>query len=337
MKRITFKKHIRRYSLLILFMTVGQLIYAQSYTLNTFADTYTDITGTSLTNGLTWDEPELVVNIGFDFTAFGHTNSTLISVASGALMAIEGSNDTVIVLGPTLADLADRGCDTLVDWEGEPGGLSEISYRVDGAVGSRIFKMQWKNAGFYWEIDDDNISDDYVNLQMWLYEGSNIIEYRYGPNSVNSPQLSYDGYAGHVIVQGKYISVDNDEYFLGNEIIGNPNSPTLINNTNSNFTGLTGSIPNGMVYQLSQAPDAVQDIAVKGKVSIYPNPTEAFAHLQNVELADIEKIEVWNMLGQKSLEVEPSLDVDLSSLAAGSYLLQIYLADGVLSGVAHRK
>ena len=41
--------------------------------------------------------------------------------------------------------------------------------------GRRVLKIEWKNAGIYEEYYDDKVSNDYINFQLWLYEGTNDI------------------------------------------------------------------------------------------------------------------------------------------------------------------
>ena len=72
-------------------------------------------------------------------------------------------------------NLVDRASDT-VKWDGMTDSLSPVSYQLGGVPGSRILKVEWKNAGFHMDIAADNKSVDFVNLQIWLYEESNDIE-----------------------------------------------------------------------------------------------------------------------------------------------------------------
>jgi hypothetical protein len=49
-----------------------------------------------------------------------------------------------------------------------------VSYLTTGALGSRIFTMQWYSVS-----DLMNQANNY-NFQVKLYEGSNVIEFHYG-------------------------------------------------------------------------------------------------------------------------------------------------------------
>ena len=83
------------------------------------------------------------------------------------------------------SDLVDR------DTSGN-GSSSPISYTLSGTAPSRIFKLEWKNAGFFNPIDNATSYDDFINLQLWLHEGSDAIEVRFG--------------------NGNYVSSNNDLY-----------------------------------------------------------------------------------------------------------------------------
>ncbi len=330
MKNLLTQRAVRIYSIMLLIIISTAKTQAQSYTLTTLTDTYTDITGTSLSNGMTWDDPEYTVPIGFDFEAFGYTTSSLEFFDVGASLAFSAGIDTLVILGPDFSDLADRGCDNMT-WEGEPGGLSDISYTVDGAVGSRIFKLEWNNAGFFEDINDDNVSSDYVNMQLWLYEGSNIIEYRYGPNDVSSPTLNYEGLSGPVIAQGIF-DIDNGE-LDGFEINGNPSAPSMATYNGNPFTGVSGVIPDGTVYRLTPDPTAVNHISLLGTIKLYPNPTESILHIADMDISEIEKIEIWNMLGQKIENYTAQSELDVSTLNPGLYNIKAYTSEGIYQSV----
>ena len=57
-------------------------------------------------------------------------------------------------------------------------------YFIEGSAGSRIFKVEWLRQYFYSQNNNANIGD-VISFQVWLYEGSNKIEFRYRQGSVN--------------------------------------------------------------------------------------------------------------------------------------------------------
>jgi hypothetical protein len=63
-------------------------------------------------------------------------------------------------------------------------------------------------------------------------------------------------------------------------------------------------------------------------IAVYPNPTNAVLHLQMPTTTTLEKVTVYNNLGQVVLE-EKGTDLNVSSLAAGVHYLDIQTTEGV--------
>ena len=53
-----------------------------------------------------------------------------------------------------------------------------LSYKITGEVGQRTIVFQWKNI-----IPENDIDNDYLNLQLRINEASNTVDYIYGPYS----------------------------------------------------------------------------------------------------------------------------------------------------------
>ncbi len=53
---------------------------------------------------------------------------------------------------------------------------SGVFYELTGAIGSRILKVDYKNMKWYYSASPVNL----VNFQIWLYEGTNVVEFHYG-------------------------------------------------------------------------------------------------------------------------------------------------------------
>lgn len=62
----------------------------------------------------------------------------------------------------------------------------KILYEVSGNAPSRIFKVEYNNVGLF----DDTLDVDSLNFQIWLYEGSNAIEYRAGYANIPDTQFA---------------------------------------------------------------------------------------------------------------------------------------------------
>src|SRR6188472_2167591 len=81
------------------------------YSLATFTDTYTDLTGTtSLNNGEIWDDPTFIMPMAFPFEINGHAVTELEFYGVGALMQAPTSDPLVYTnIFAFEADLIDRG------------------------------------------------------------------------------------------------------------------------------------------------------------------------------------------------------------------------------------
>jgi hypothetical protein len=183
------------------------------YTLTTLSEAYADLTGsTSINNGEIWDDPEYFVPIGFPFELNGHPISILQFQGSGSLLASPTEDpDIATAVFPFEMDLVDRG---------ELAGVSAspLSYKVEGATGSRILKVEWKNAGSYEELFEGNSQDMFINFQLWLYEGTNRIEFRFGSNNINDPALFYGNFGIYLGLTDADLSTDeftNSHFFSG--------------------------------------------------------------------------------------------------------------------------
>jgi hypothetical protein len=212
-----------------------------TYMLQTFNDTYTDLTGTtSLNNGEIWDDPDYIIPVPFPFYVNGNEVVVLAFAGTGALLlSPTGNPDYFELIIPFEADLMDRGA--LLGLSSE----SPLSYRVDGAPGSRILKVEWNNAGSYDEMEFAGTMDMYINFQMWLYEGIDMIEYRFGPSSITDGDLFYSGESGALIglvsLDVALLELYNEHFLVGDA--GNPMLSIIDDYIN-------GTPPEGTVYRL---------------------------------------------------------------------------------------
>lgn len=233
--------------ILCLFYTAAQS-QTFPYYFSTTEGVYTPlVNGTSVNNGQVWDDPEILAPLGFDFTFWGTTIDQVYMLPDFAINAFgvpppAQSSPLIISYG---ADLVDRGFD-------DDNSLSPISFLTEGVVGSRIFKLEFSNAGFY---NDDN-DNDFVNTQLWLYEGSNDIEIHFGPSQTSSVgEDLYDGYSGPII---GFIKKYNYSGFMFDELwylYGPPANPELkyitYDNADTLQYTLFNSPANGRIYRFS--------------------------------------------------------------------------------------
>ena len=176
--------------------TNNNRLLLNDYSFSLINGTYADLdSATSVNNNQLWDDPSYIVPIGFNFQFYDKMiTDVYFGIGLGGLLTDTfdlnfGAN---YVMPAFETDLIDRG-DII--------GISKspISYKVDGTVGTRIFKLEFKNAGFYDEEDSLSTLNDSVSFQFWLYEGTNDIEFHYGPSALTYPLINYFGETGALI------------------------------------------------------------------------------------------------------------------------------------------
>jgi PKD repeat protein len=179
--------------LLLLFLTVSFCSVASAQFRYTFKDTTTPYvplsTGTSVNGSDIWDEESYDVPMPFTWkldSSISLGNLNLILSFPGFIADTSDFSDVSgFILGGT--DIADRGNLT------QAASLSPIRYATTGSAPNRIFKVELYNAGFYGEYTTYNTMDDSMNVQMWIYETSNIIELHFGPSRITYPSVYFGG------------------------------------------------------------------------------------------------------------------------------------------------
>lgn len=304
------------------------------YYLIVSTDNYAPLTGaTDITGGITWDDPTHFFPLGFTFSLFGTAMDSILLDGLGAEFFVINTTtfSSVHNLIATHVDLIDRGV-VAAGGLGIPGSQSPIVYKTEGTAPNRIFKMEWQNAGFYNEWDALNTTNDFINLQLWIYEGSNNIDFRFGPASTGngSNYDIYDGLNGHFVGAIGDVSLSTffaEEGLYGLE--GPASNPTLTFIDQYNFNNLpptlTDTIPNGKVYRFSTSPQV--GITAPESVGFHLFPTLANEVLQYSHSAD--KPVVFTVLDLTGRQVMPAIHatnsngtISIAHLPAGMYMVE---------------
>lgn len=287
-----------------------------AYTFVAETAAYTPLTGTtSLTGNASWDDPAATIPMPFAFTVQGQqVDSLLLEGLGGSLIGLQNNNPIFSIVAPFEADIIDRGYDSSVS-------LSSISYKVDGTAGNRILKIEWKEVGSYGEYSNNGgILAMYISFQAWIYEGTNVIEYRYGANTINDPSTFYEGDPGAII--GTALT-DGNASLVANLISGPVASPVF----GLTVLPLNGTPANGTLYRLTPigASSSVAENQLSQVLKAWPNPV---SDVLNMELKNQQqaRIALYNLQGQKvkqQLLSESRSSLDLSDLPAGAYLIRM--------------
>jgi hypothetical protein len=283
---------------------------------------YIDLTDAiSLNEGEIWDDPGYIVVPPFPFNCMGVGVASLITGGlGGALIALDEDPQSSLVayISPFDVDLMDRG--SLAGNQ----SLSPISYKVSGATGSRILVIEWKNAGFYNEYDELETMDMFVNMQAWFHEGSNIIEYRFGPSNISDPDLIYYGDPGPFVGMA---TVDIEAGGVSNLHLleGPAANPTLTDQE----IYITGTPPNGIIYRFTPMSSSTDPVTGAAGLELWPNPTGDALNLRMEGM--IDQATILSLRGQpvwtgSQLNGQTAIPVD--HLPAGFYFLQVQSAQG---------
>lgn len=319
--------------LLISLLSFQVLTIAQDYTLTVSNQIYTNLDNpVSINNGLTWDDPEFVVPIGFDFNFFDASINELVFDEADGFLVGQTPDNTFITFIINLLDMADRGFDLNGD-EGEPGSLSPLSYQLSGTAGSQIFKLEWNNVGFYDDASgNNNMFTDFANIQLWLYESDGAIEFRFGQSDLTNMELLFESY--NYAFECTYavgVFDNNDDVVDGQALIlnGSTANPTLDLFT-ANLGTLEANIPNGTVFRIAQMSTAANEPNnTNTKITITPNPTNGQVQVTtNIPENEIESIIILDNNGRNLKSFNNLNDINISDLPAACYFLQIQTAEG---------
>lgn len=303
---------------LILFSAVK--LQAQAiYNFSKLNNTYTNLTGlTNIHNNAPWTEDDLstgwTYTLPFNFKVNGVNYKFLaFQGVKLKLFSINGDEITLSGTGIYVGDKSVNGATTSV---------SPIGYKVEGTSGNRIFKFQLKNAGSSVEIDFYNLNHIYLNVQIWLYENTNIIEYHIGPNNVNNysypaEDKRYFGLvdeSGELFVSTLATDAQNPTYTELNDL-------DLISSTNSGFSNFPLE---NTVYRFSPKANASVDDLFFQKVKVYPNPTNDF--LKFDDLTENKTYKIYDLNG-RLIKTGTISDIhntiNVSDFSCGTYILKV--------------
>ncbi len=175
---INFRKSLWLKAVLLIsgFVVLLQTSHAQtaaSYTFARTSGTYTSIsgTGTQIFGMFCDDCIQTNIPIGFTFNFCG-TNYTDFGANSNGVLSLSNSYATYIV---NAGNISGPGW-LMAFWEDGAGysAPAEAYYQTTGSVGSRVLTLEWKDWGVCCFGDYRN------NMQVKLYEGTNVIQFCYG-------------------------------------------------------------------------------------------------------------------------------------------------------------
>lgn len=201
---------------------------------------------------------------------------------------------------------------------------SALSYAYEGTAGSGILKIEWKNYGITGKHDSE-----FVNMQLWLDEGSKTVSYHYGPHNLSG---SFPFFSGMFLTPNAQFG----SFTRSISLEGNSQTPNLDSAAGFSSMPTVDEIPsNGTVYTFSaNNSTGVQETRIsEGRV--YPNPSSGSISLRlnqplgsyQLEVYDISGKRVYNQHGSEAGE---TLAVSVH-LPAGLYQVRLTTGDAVLN------
>lgn len=157
---------------------------------------YVPLTGGISANGTTiWDDEDYSITMPFSWKLDSTTVMTKLEFFQSGIFNPTIVNQTADISNQTGfllcdADLVDRG--SLAG----TGSRSPIRYQTTGTAPRRIFKFELANAGFLAEADIYSTLNDSVNMQLWIYETTNVVEIRFGQSKVSNPSDYFEFSSG---------------------------------------------------------------------------------------------------------------------------------------------
>lgn len=296
------------------------------YTFSTFTAPYVNITGTSVSNGEKWDDLVDTIPVGFNIKLYNALNDTIQMFGGSGVTFDDFINGNYLTGAmPMFEDLCDRAYDPNADTEGDPGGISNISYSTTGTAGSRICKIQVNNAGFYAENNANATSVSSVNFQVWLYETSHNIEFRFGSVNIINPSLNLNNATGFICGLTDSLDWNTALSIRANMLNGVYSNPTMVG-PNATFNDvITGNIDNGRVYKFTRAslPTILLNNTLPTAIALYPNPAKDKLFISNVPASPGATISIYDISGKCVLSEILSKAINISSVSKGIYTVKI--------------
>jgi hypothetical protein len=288
-------------TLLFIFLSLFMSAQAQlDYSLTYSRSTYTELSGATNVSVDAWSNAS-VRSLPFAFKFFGQAYNNIYITYDGVYFSDTGS------------DYIFYGTDNFKP-KGNIPTESPISFLVTGSAPNRVFKVQYK------DISEATVGVSYVysiNNQIWLYEGTNVIEYHFGNSVITDPNFT-EFFIG--LIDGDddpYLSIDNTAA-----------APTLIRVT-ATPKGIPSYPTNGQVYTLTPKRSSIA--AVNSLPYTFTQGINSFS----VNSDEVFKISAFDINGRditKHLKLDNnSGKYSLSGCAAGMYILNIEVGNQIFT------
>ncbi|HUL44852.1 MAG TPA: T9SS type A sorting domain-containing protein [Bacteroidota bacterium] len=249
------------------------------------------------------------------------TEGTLRGLSTGGQVGgffspeLASTNHPTKVLGAWFTDLA-------------TGSTGTITYATQGTAPNRTFVVQWKNVPANW---DETSTTTKLNFQIQLDEGTNIVEYHYGPLVAGT-----FGGIGASIGLKDYIGGDYRYFDIARDSSG------LASQLREDLIPFSGWPGQDTCYQINTnlpAEDVKNNSVLPRSYSLrqnYPNPFNPSTKITfDVPRSGDVTLEVYDLLGRKVMELAGgfhqagsyTVTANFNGLASGVYLYKLTAGD----------
>ncbi len=312
-------KKIALTGLLLGFLTLPvQYTQAQAYQFTHFNAPYQELVGGTVLQACDFEFP--IVPLGFNFPFLNNTVDSL-EVDINFLYHEKTVNGVVkgVQFFPFGAGYA---CRVTPD--------SEVSYTTIQENGYPVFIVQWKNLGFY----EDTIGDQFLNMQLKLYDSDKAIEVRFGSMNMTQDNIYYTDEAGGYTAFIAYTNPNSPDFDPACfNLYGDPSNPTMDPSHNPELTPnltMLGHPDSSMVYRFAPQNAGI-DSPGPSFFSIYPNPSTT-DYLTIHSVSPVETVRIMNINGQQTGEdrkTDALSRISISDLQKGIYLIQAQNATSI--------
>ncbi len=278
---------------------------------------------------------ELEIELGFSVPILGLPAVDFFNFISPAFLIssfdFDADDPVLPIIIPTTTQLQNRGS--------IPGNSpSEVLYQTSGDTGSQIFKLEYRDVGFANESLQDSASQDmFTNIQVWIYEGSGCIEFRYGETSITDPELIFDENTGSSAGLFRTLSsqLDSDTVLYAIFTSGDSQNPIIfeVENTDVEVGELVEGYPNsGVVYTFCPEIEvSTTNLDRSLDWQVFPNPTLNFltVKLNEVVAANYSLVAMNGQVVRTGSINAENKKVDVRDLSNGIYMLTIQTENGI--------
>lgn len=281
-----------------------------------------------------WVIPQISIPLDFPFMLGNETLTSLDQLGLGFEWGMPGEgpfSESISIVGGFLR----FGPSALVEDQGAP---SKISWLTEGEAGSRILKIEYLDMAFMTEIEMFGTATNRMNVQLWLYEDGNVIEYRFGPSNIENPEIAFEAYSGPdpgpILLMLSNYNFASAEVEAGFYLSGDPADPELLPVTNYNEfqaellyptgsgTPLIGTPADGQVYRI-EPMTLSSDNQAKPSFKLYPTIAD-----QEIVLSGApNNAENYRIVNVNGVTVQSGVlnnhRVNVAALAPGMYLMQV--------------